>query len=117
LTSANRRGAGIGIGRHGVDGIVLVLANDGSYWRPGCGDKDTNAAAFRLGEGTVLNGRRAWGSRTGAGTRKGREKVLIFSAAYKLHWVDYSTFPGGTPGATFRLLAIEIATPIGEGQN
>jgi hypothetical protein len=103
-------------GRYGVDGAVLVLSNDGSYWRPGGGDRDTNAAAFRLGEGTVLHGRRARGPRTGAGTRKGREDALDLLGRYTMTWVDYSALPGGMPGSKFRLLVIEVTTAVG-GRN
>lgn len=95
--------------RPGLDGAVIVLANDGSYWRPGAGDCDTNAAAFRLGDGTVLTGSRAWGPRTGPGTRKGREQSLDLQGTYKIRWADYSTLPGGGPASKFRLLAITVA--------
>lgn len=95
-------------GRPGAGGAVLVLTNDGNYWRPGAGDRDTNAAAFRLGEGTVLHGRRAWGPRTGAGTRKGREDALDLLGSYEMRWVNYSTLPGGSAGSVLRLLVIEV---------
>lgn len=55
----------------GCDGAVITLTNDASYWKPGAGLKTTNAAAFRLGHGTILSGVRDWGPNTGAGTRKG----------------------------------------------
>jgi hypothetical protein len=96
-------------GRTGADGAVVVLSNDASYWRPGAGDKDTNAAAFRLGEGTVLFGTRAWEPRTGAGTRKGREEALDLLGRYETRWADYSVVPGAANRSTFRQLVIEIA--------
>jgi hypothetical protein len=94
--------------RAGLDAAVIVLANDGGYWRPGAADRDTNAAAFRLGEGTVLTGSHAWGPRTGAGTRKGREETLNLHGTYETRWTDYSTLPGGGPASKLRLLVIEV---------
>jgi hypothetical protein len=38
---------------------VVVLTNDASYWRPRTHGRITNADAFRLGEGAVLEGSRA----------------------------------------------------------
>ncbi len=92
--------------RTGCDGAVVVLTNDPSYWKPGADLKETNAAAFRLGEGTVLSGIRSWGPNTGAGTRKGREVDLALAGAHTLGWRDYSTLPS----ATLRVLLVEVPT-------
>ena len=48
-------------GHPGWSGMVLVLSNDPSYWsRPKHG-RATNANAFRIYEGQVITGARAWG--------------------------------------------------------
>jgi hypothetical protein len=48
-------------GHPGRSGMVLVLSNDPGYWsRPGHG-RATNAGAFRIYEGQVISGSRAWG--------------------------------------------------------
>jgi hypothetical protein len=56
--------------RDDADGVVIVLANDPSYWRPPRHGDASNAAAFRIGQGNILSGSRTWGPRTGAGTMK-----------------------------------------------
>jgi hypothetical protein len=96
-------------GQPGADGVVVVLANDAAYWRPPKTVDTANAAAFRLGEGVVLSGTRAWGPNTG-GTITGREKALDLRGSYELHWEDYATLPGGGPAALVRQLVIPIAS-------
>lgn len=95
--------------RPGSNGAVLCLANDSSYWRtPGHG-RETNAHAFRIHEGTVLAGSRAWGPLTGAGSSKGREAVLELQGRYEMRWIPYSTLPGA--GGEFRSLVVPITGP------
>lgn len=96
------------VGRPGADGAVIVLTNDASYWRPGASERDTNAAAFRLGEGAVLHGTRAWGPRTGAGTRRGREQDLSLYGRYEMRWTDRSALPDKSLGSRFRQLVIPV---------
>lgn len=96
-------------GIDGADGFVVVLTNDPGYWRAPKAADTANAAAFRLGEGVVLSGRRGWGPNTG-GTSKGREKVLELAGSYELHWADYATLPGGGRGSMFRQLVIPVGT-------
>lgn len=82
-----------GIATHGV---AVILSNDASYWRaPGHG-RETNAAAFRLYEGTVLEGTRAWGPATGVGTMKNRTDPIALGGRYRCHWRDYSRMSGRT---------------------
>ncbi len=90
----------------GSNGAVICVGNDPSYWNaPGHG-RATNADAFRLHEGTVLSGERAWGPLTGAGTSRGREEPLVLTGRYPLAWADYSTLPG--PRGVFRTLVVEV---------
>jgi hypothetical protein len=96
-------------GHRGSDGVAIVLSNDPYYWKPHSEvKKATNAAAFRLGEGIVLNGRRAWGPKTGAGTTKNREDALDLMGSYTLHWQDFATV-GIEPNATsLRVLIVPV---------
>lgn len=87
-------------------GLVIALTNDSAYWRPRTQQRVTNADAFRLGEGTVLEGSRAWGPKTG-GTSRGREAALNLRGSYPLKWIDYSALGPG-PAETFRALVVEI---------
>lgn len=96
--------------RAGWSGLVIVLTNDAGYWRPRTHGRATNADAFRLGEGTVLAGSRAWGPHTG-GTSRGREAALELRGSYPLKWIDYSSLGPG-PAETFRALIIEIGDGI-----
>ncbi len=94
----------------GSNGAVVCVGNDPSYWNaPGHG-RATNADAFRLHEGTVLNGRRAWGPLTGAGTSRRREEPLVLIGRYRMAWAAYSTVPG--PRGQFRTLVVEVPDGI-----
>ena len=90
-------------GHPGWGGMVLVLSNDPGYWsRPGHG-RATNAGAFRIYEGQVISGSRAWGPDTGAGTMRDREAVIELRGDYRCGWSPYSVLPGSR--GEFRLLA------------
>lgn len=97
-------------GLPGADGDGVVLANDPSYWRPAKMNDTSNAAAFRVSEGVVLNESRAWGPNTGPGTMKGRGEALAVGGRYEMRWGDYSRLPGGGRGAELRRLVIEIGS-------
>jgi len=90
----------------GWSGLVITITNDPGYWRPKVHSHPTNAEAFRLSDGTVLKGERAWGPRTG-GTSRGREAALRLRGTYALTWSDYSRLDDG-PAGTFRSLVISI---------
>lgn len=92
--------------RHGWTGLVIALTNDAGYWRPPTKGRVTNADAFRLHEGTLLKGCRAWGPKTG-GTARGRETALELRGSYPLTWTDYSSLGSG-PAETFRALVVQI---------
>lgn len=88
------------------NGTVVVVGNDPSYWTAPSHGRATNAAAFRLHEGTVLQGTRTWGHLTGAGTSRGREDPLQLIGSYRMGWSHYSTLPG--PRGVFRALVVEV---------
>ena len=93
-------------GRPGWNGLVVALSNNPAYWlRPQHG-RDTNAQAFRLYEGTTLQGVRAWGPRTGMGTMKRREAPLELRGSYVCSWLDYSELVGSR--GKFRLLIFAV---------
>lgn len=93
-------------GHPGWSGMVLVLSNDSGYWsRPGHG-RATNAGAFRIYEGQVISGSRAWGPDTEAGTMRDREAVIELRGDYRCGWSPYSVLPGSR--GEFRLLAFSI---------
>lgn len=94
--------------RPGWSGLVIVLTNEPAYWRPKTHGRATNADAFRLHEGAVLAGERAWGPLTG-GTAKGRENAIVLRGHYVARWSDYSRLDSSPPG-TMRLLVIPVGT-------
>jgi hypothetical protein len=90
----------------GWNGLVLVVTNDGTYWRPRTNHRKTNADAFRIFEGRRLAGLCDWGPRTGGGSKKNRETAIVLQGSYDLHWADFSRLPGD--GGVFRALAIPV---------
>ncbi len=92
----------------GGNGAVVCLANDSYYWRAPTHGRETNAHAFRIHEGVTLEGSRAWGPLTGAGSSKGREEPLILRGRYEMRWRPYSTLPG--PAGEFRVLVVPISS-------
>jgi hypothetical protein len=92
----------------GVKGYALALSNDSSYWRIPTASRSTVDAAFRLHEGLVLAGQRAWADGAGAGTTRGRTKPHVLQGRYALRWRDYSQVADG-PAGTFRYLLVEVS--------
>ena len=91
----------------GSNGAVVCLGNDPSYWSAPTHGRATNADAFRLHEGTVLQDTRTWGPLTGAGTSRGREEPLPLVGEYRMAWAGYSALPG--PRGVFRTLVVEVS--------
>lgn len=96
-------------GRAGWNGYALTPSNDPSYWRSPNHSRPTNASAFRLYDDRVLAGALAWGPKTGAGTRRGREAAITLTGEYHLTWYDYSVVDGNR-GGRFRLLVLPVGT-------
>jgi hypothetical protein len=90
----------------GSNGAVVCVGNDPSYWNAPTHGRPTNADAFRIHQGTVLHGTRAWGPLTGGGTSRGREEPLALAGTYRMAWSDYSTLPG--PRGVFKTLVVEV---------
>lgn len=86
--------------RPGANGAVILLANDPAYWRESAGSTASDAA-FRVGEGAILEGERAWGK--GPADVK-RQLPLNLSGTYEMRWSDYSQ----PNGHLFRQLVIGI---------
>lgn len=62
--------------RQGWNGVFVAITNDPSFWRPVAHGRVTNADAFRIYDGVILTGQRAWGPRTGPGTMRNREAAI-----------------------------------------
>lgn len=90
--------------RQGSNGAVIAVTNDPKYWTP-TPLSTANDTAFRLGEGTVLEGLRRW-LRPPADAKNGASFNL--EGSYDLRWSDYSRFE---PDGHLRQLVIEIPGP------
>lgn len=80
--------------RPGSNGAVACIANDPSYWSVPKHGRETNAHAFRIHEGGVLEGTMTWGPLTGAGSNRTREDPLTLGRAHRMAWTEYSSLPG-----------------------
>jgi len=88
-------------------GSVVTLTNDPVYWNVRSeGSAETNAHLFRIHEGLVIAGTRAWGANTG-GSKKGREEDITLRGTYSCRWNDYSD-QGGLRG-TFRYITFDVS--------
>jgi hypothetical protein len=89
-------------------GIVLILTNDSSYWRPGV-KVDPVDAAFRIHEGQHIAGACAWSTAAGPGTTRGREQPLTLTAIYRCTWHPYTTVVAdGERRSELRYLAFDV---------
>ena len=93
--------------RPGSNGAVVCVGNDPSYWNASGHGRQTNAHAFRIHHGVRLEGSRAWGPLTGAGTSRGREAPLHLTGSYEMAWQDFSSLPGAR--GIFKQLVVEVA--------
>jgi len=92
----------------GARGYVIILTNEGIYWRaPAAGRGSFARDAFRIHEGHVLEGLLCWNEKAGPGTRRGREDPHHLKGSYSLNWRSYSEFAGQKNG-TFKYLLIPI---------
>ena len=93
-------------------GFAVLLTNDPSYWDcPSPRSRDAVDSDFRVHEGKVISGKRAWACRASSGTVKGRECPIQLAGCYHLRWQDYSDITeksrgNGKPRGKFRYLAV-----------
>lgn len=92
--------------RNGIEGYVILLSNDASYWT-GTANEGTVGGAFRLQEGRVAGGGLSWASHAADGTMRGREEPIALRGSYHISWRDYFRFGTGT-GLTFRYVIIPV---------
>lgn len=93
--------------RRGWNGVFVAITNDASFWRPVTHGRATNADAFRIYEGVVLAGARAWGPSTGLGTMRNRESAIELIGSHRLAWENYAVVDNG-PRGLFRALVLEV---------
>jgi len=86
-------------------GYAVLLTNDWLYWDSP--KRETMDSAFRVHEGQVIKGKRAWHDQASPGIKKGREKPIQLKGSYRLRWQDYSCFPEKERGK-FRYLAVSV---------
>ncbi len=86
-------------------GFAVFLTNDANYWQSAKRQSATNDGQFRFHDNSMLRGRFQWGERASAGTRKGREQVLVLANEYPIQWHDYSIVNDASAGQ-FRYLLL-----------
>lgn len=91
--------------RPGSNGAVIALTNDSKYWTP-TPNSSASDVAFRLGEGTVLEGLREW-LRPPASIE--RNAALPLRGRYEVHWEDFSTF---APDGKLRQVVFEVPSVL-----
>ena len=95
-------------------GHAVLLTNAPSYWDcPSPRSRDAVDSDFRVHEGKVISGKRAWACRASSGTVKGRECPIQLAGCYHLRWQDYSDITeksrgNGKPRGKFRYLAVSV---------
>ncbi len=87
-------------------GYAILLTNDSLYWTR-ARDADPIDRAFRLHDGSMLNGTLSWSARAGKGTTASRERPLNLQGSYKPQWEDYSC-PTTKSYGVFRFLALRV---------
>jgi hypothetical protein len=92
--------------RPDVEGYVIFLTNDSTYWTRTAND-GTVGADFRLYEGRISKNELQWASHAGAGTMKSRETPIVLAGSYRIVWNDYSRL-GESPGLAFRYTIIPV---------
>ncbi len=88
-------------------GYAILLTNDSDYWSLPK-SSSTIDDAFRLHEGSTLQGSLSWGQEAG-GTTKGREAPIDLMGVYELHWSDYSQVEANKSGK-FRYLSVKVSS-------
>ncbi len=92
-------------------GYVVLLTNDGSYWRPP-GSSNTADAQFRIYQDRIISGNLEWSANAGKSTMRGREKPLQLTGSYQICWFDYSQV-GARHDGEFRYTLIAVPARSG----
>lgn len=93
-------------GRPGADGAAVVIANDPAYWTESASGTKANDLAFRLAEGAVLQGPRAW--QRPRAEHDERRATITLRGRYELRWEPFSAITGASRVVEFRRLVIEV---------
>ena len=100
--------------REGIadEGCAIVVTNNRGIWKPSSTGRETLGDAFRLTEGTVLSGQRAWR----ATTKTWPGPPVELTGSYELRWRDYVTVPGTRGARDFRYLLVAVGRLPQEGE-
>jgi hypothetical protein len=92
--------------REGVadEGCAVVVTNHQGIWEPSATGRETLGDAFRLTDGTVLSGLRAWRPTD----KKWPGPPIELAGCYALRWRSYATVPGIQGSREFRYLLIAV---------
>lgn len=87
---------------------AVLLTNDSGYWnkpnRSGTSDRPVDDE-FRIHEGVIISGQRAWKPEAGAGTMRNREAPINMQGEYRISWNGYKP----TDECIFKFTIVEIS--------
>jgi hypothetical protein len=87
---------------------AVMLTNDSGYWiksnKSGTNSRTVDDE-FRIHEGIIITGQRAWKPEAGAGTRRNREAPINIQGNYHIIWNDYNP----ASECMFRYTIVEIS--------
>ncbi len=80
-----------------AEGYTIFITNELSYTRKPK-KEDCVYKEFSLDENSIKHGLLDWAQNTGAGTKRGHEKVIELQGIYRCEWMDYSSIDETTTG-------------------
>ncbi|MBP7176102.1 MAG: hypothetical protein KBA53_07805 [Thermoclostridium sp.] len=87
---------------------AVLLTNDSGYWvksnKSGTNKRPVDDE-FRIHEGIIITGQRAWKPEAGAGTMRNREVPINIQGEYRIAWNDYRP----ADKCEFRYTIVEIS--------
>ena len=87
---------------------AVLLTNDSGYWTKSIKSGTSRRPVddeFRIHEGIVISGQRAWKPEASAGTKRNREAPINLQGEYCISWNDYKP----TGECRFRYTIVEIS--------
>ena len=90
----------------GMKKYAIFLTNDSAYWEPPK-RRNTNDAAFRIHESSILHGELIWLNSSSIEPPIYEANTTILRGTYEMNWENYSTV-GDVPSSTFKYLIHQI---------
>lgn len=89
-------------------GFFILITNDDNYWDINKTKKDTNDKAFYINDGDHNDKTKSWGSKTGDGTKKGREKPIENNRPYRFKYNPFYEGKSNEKNRIFKSLIVPV---------